>query len=90
MPNFNLFFGEGEQFTLEYIGMFIVQCGHIGNNENLRLKLFPNSLTGIALTWYTNLPANSVHNWQEMEEAFHSQFYKTEPEVPMADSSQLH
>ena len=25
-----------------------------------------------------------------MEEAFHSQFYRTEPEVSMADLSQLH
>ena len=90
VPNFTLFSGEGEQLTLEHIGRFVVQCGHIGNNENLRLRLFPNSLTGIAFSWYTNLPANSVHNWQEMEEAFHSQFYRTEPEVSMADLSRLH
>ena len=90
VPNFTLFSGEGEQSTIEHIGRFVVQCGHIGNNENLRLKLFPNSLTGIAFSWYSNLPANSVHNWQEMEEAFHSQFYRTEPEVSMADLSRLH
>ena len=67
-----------------------MQYGHIGNNKNLRLRLFPNSLTGIAFSWYSNLPANSVHNWQEIKEAFHSQFYRTEPEVSMADLSRLH
>ena len=50
VPNFTLFSGEGEQSTLEHISRFVVQCGHIRNNKNLRLKLFPNSLTGIAFT----------------------------------------
>ena len=54
------------------------------------MMLFPNSFTGIAFTWYTNLLANSVHNWQEIEEAIHSQFYRTELEVYMADLSRLH
>ena len=90
MPNFTLFSGKGEQSTLEHVDRFIVQCGHIGNNENMRQRLFPNSLIGIAFTWYTNLPANSVYNWQEMEETFHSQFYRIEPEVSEADLSRLH
>ena len=36
--NFTLFLGKGEQSTFKHIGRFIVQCGHIGNNENLRLS----------------------------------------------------
>ena len=54
------------------------------------MRLFPNSLIGISFTWYANFPANSVHNWQEMEEAFHSKLYQTEPEVSMTDLSRLH
>ena len=76
--------------TIERIGCFIVQCGHIRNNEDLRISLFPNSLTGIAFTWYTNLPVNLVYTWQEIEEIFYSQFYRTEPEVSMVNLSWLH
>ena len=54
------------------------------------MRLFPNSWTRVAFKWYTNLPANSIHNWQEIEETFHGQFYKTKPEVSIADLSRLH
>ncbi|KAF3431907.1 hypothetical protein FNV43_RR26643 [Rhamnella rubrinervis] len=57
---------------------------------NLELKLFANSLTGSAFTWFINLPANSIHTWQEMEKKFHEQFYRIEPEVSMADLSRLY
>ena len=88
--NFTLFVGEGEQSIIEHISHFIVQYGHIGNNEDLRKRLFLNYLTGIAFIWYTNFSANSVQNWQEIEEIFHSQFYRIEPKVSMADLSSLH
>ena len=76
--------------TVEHIDRFIAQCGHIGNNKDLRIRLLPNSLIEIAFAWYTNLLANSVHNWQEIEEAFHSQFYQIKLEVSMANLSRLH
>ena len=90
VPNFSLFSGDGEQSTIEHVGRFTVQCGHAGGIEALKLRLFPNSFTGIALSGYNNLPANSVLDWQQMEGAFHAQFYRTEPETLMADLSRLH
>ena len=67
IPNVFLFLGQGEQSTLEHIGRFIVQYGHVGSSKPLKLRLFPNSLTRITFTWYTNFSANSVFTWQQMD-----------------------
>lgn len=85
IPDFTLFYRDGRQSTLEHIARFTPQCKELANNDFMKLKLFPTSLTGIAFEWYTNLPPGSVPNWQRMEEIFHAQFYQIEPEVSMAD-----
>ena len=61
VPNFTLFNGEDHHASsVEHIGRFSVQCIAIENNPLLKLRLFGNSLSGQAFTWYTSLPANSV------------------------------
>ncbi|CAL8163077.1 unnamed protein product [Prunus armeniaca] len=61
VPNFTLFNGEDPHASsVEHIGRFSVQCIAIENNPLLKLRLFGNSLSGQAFTWYTSLPANSV------------------------------
>ncbi|CAL9024403.1 unnamed protein product, partial [Prunus brigantina] len=71
--------------TVEHTGRFTAQCAEIGHREALKLRLFPNTLTGTAFSWYVKLPQNSVPNWQVMEQIFHAQFYRPEPEVSMAN-----
>ena len=44
VPNFTLFSREGEQSTIEHIGRLIVQYGYIGNNEDMKMRLFPKLL----------------------------------------------
>ncbi|OMO91306.1 reverse transcriptase [Corchorus capsularis] len=90
VPDFTCFSGtSSEQLTLEHIARFTVQCGE-ANSGYHKLRLFPNSVTEAAFTWYINLPPNSVRFWEEMERLFHTQFYRTEPEVSMADLSRLY
>ncbi|GKV02908.1 hypothetical protein SLEP1_g15286 [Rubroshorea leprosula] len=89
VPKFTLFSSEASQSTIEHIGRFTIQCGEASGDDNLKLKLFPSSLTGIALTWYLSLPQNSVYSWRQMEDFFHTQFYRCELEVSMADLSRL-
>ena len=77
---------------MEHIARFTIQCGELANFENFsnfKLRLFPNSLTGNAFTWYATLPRNSVLTWQEMERQFHTQFFRTEPEVCIAELSRV-
>lgn len=54
VPEFTLFSGENNQSTVEHIGRFTVQCGEASADGNLKLRLFPNSLTGtlLGLAWY--------------------------------------
>lgn len=73
-PDFSLFSGEERRSTVEHVGRFTIQCGELANNEFYKLRLFGNSLTGPAFVWYINLPPNSIHSWEEMEESFHKQF----------------
>ncbi|XP_059654787.1 uncharacterized protein LOC132301561 [Cornus florida] len=49
IPEFATFNGEGEQYTLEHISRFTVQCGEAAANPWLKVRLFPNTLTGAEL-----------------------------------------
>ncbi|XP_059627576.1 uncharacterized protein LOC132270413 [Cornus florida] len=89
VPDFVTFSEEGNQSTVEHIGRFTVQCGEASVSPWLKLRLFPNSLTGAVFSWYIRLPLNSVFNWPQMEELFHNQFYRTETEPTLADLSRL-
>ena len=64
--DFSLFFGEYSQSTLEHVARFTVQWEELANHENFyhfKLRLYPNSLTREAFTWYTKLPRNSIRSW---------------------------
>ncbi|XP_059663630.1 uncharacterized protein LOC132309330 [Cornus florida] len=87
---FTTFNGEGEQSTLEHISHFTVQCGEAVANLWLKVCLFPNTLTGYAFRWYSNLPSNSIQSWQHFKDSFHTQLYRAEPEVSIVDLSRLH
>ena len=92
IPDFSLFSRENGQSTLEHIARFTVQCGELANYKNFyhcKLRLFPNSLTGAAFTWYTTLPRNSIRSWWEMERQFHTQFFRAELEVCIAELSRV-
>ncbi|XP_043694236.1 uncharacterized protein LOC122644944 [Telopea speciosissima] len=75
--------------TAEHITHFTVQYGNLGANEVQKLRLFPNSLTGSAFSWYITLRPTSVQSWREMEDHFHAQFYRTEPMVFVADLAKM-
>ncbi|CAL2259836.1 unnamed protein product [Prunus armeniaca] len=90
VPNLTLFNGEDPHASsVEHIGRFYVQCIAIENNPLLKLRLFGNSLSGQAFTWYTNLPANSVQTWEQMESVFHDYYYRIQPEVTISDLAAL-
>ncbi|CAL2270534.1 unnamed protein product [Prunus armeniaca] len=90
VPNFTLFNGEDPHASsVEHIGRFSVQCIAIENNPLLKLRLFRNSLSGQAFTWYTNLPANSVQTWEQMESVFHDYYYTIQLDVTISDLAAL-
>ena len=92
IPDFSLFYGEDDQSTLEHVARFTMQCGEFANYENfyhIKLRLFPNSLIGVAFTWYTTFPRNFIQSWQEMERQFYTQLFRVELEVCITELSRV-
>jgi len=75
IPKFTKFAGDTSESTVEHIAGYLTEAGDLENDENLRLKFFPNSLTKNAFTWFTTLAPHSIQNWTELERLLHEQFY---------------
>eukprot|EP00256_Glycine_max_P066604 XP_025981199.1 uncharacterized protein LOC100802634 [Glycine max] len=85
IPKFTKFAGETNESTVEHIARYLVEAGDLANNENLRMKFFPNSLTKNAFTWFTTLPPHSIHNWNQLERIFHEQFYMGQSKISLKE-----
>ena len=85
VPKFTKFSGDTTEFTVEHVARYLIEAGKIVNNENLRIKYFPSSLTKNAFTWFTTLPANSIHNWNQLERLFHEQFYMGQTKISLKE-----
>lgn len=53
--------------------------------EALRVRFFPLSLSGSALTWFSSLPCNSVKGWMDLEKQFHRYFFNGVQEMKLSD-----
>ena len=67
VPDFTKFSGQGDVSIVEHVNRFIMQCGEVGNQDALRVRLFSMSLLGSPFAWFTTLPANSVSYWADLE-----------------------
>nr|KYP70906.1 hypothetical protein KK1_010146 [Cajanus cajan] len=85
VPKFSKFAGELTESTVEHIARYGVECGDLANNEYLKMKYFPSSLTKHAFTWFTTLPPNSIHTWVQLEGSFHEHFFREETKVSIVD-----
>ncbi|XP_058747141.1 uncharacterized protein LOC131620142 [Vicia villosa] len=59
------FSGDTSESTTEHIARYMTEVGDLANNEDLRMKYFPSSLTKKAFTWFTTLPPNSIDTWSQ-------------------------
>ncbi len=82
---FTKFSGEDSRITWEHVGQFLEQCGEACSFDTFKLRLFSLSLSGIAFTWFTSLPTNSIHTWPQLEQRFHDYFYTGETELRLSD-----
>src|SRR5687767_16025575 len=49
------------------------------------VKQFVRSLQGNAFDWYTDLEANSIDSWEQLEHEFLNRFYSTRRTVSMVE-----
>jgi hypothetical protein len=88
VPKFTKFVGETNESTVEHIARYLMEAGEMAYNENLKLKYFPSSLTKNAFTWFTTLPPHSIFSWNQLEKAFHEQFYMGQSKISLKGTSQ--
>jgi hypothetical protein len=75
--------------TYEHANRFLAQCGEASATDALRVRLFPLSLSGLAFTWFSSLPYNSVHRWADLEKQFHKYFYSGIHEMKLSDPTAI-
>jgi len=85
IPKFTKFVGETNESTVEHIARYLMEAGDMANNENLTMKYFPSSLTKNAFTWFTTLPPHSIFSWNQLEKAFHEQFYMGQSKISLKE-----
>ncbi|XP_058741295.1 uncharacterized protein LOC131613663 [Vicia villosa] len=89
IPMYTKFGGETGKSTIEHIAKYLTESGDMANNESLRVKHFPSSLTKAAFTWFTTLPPNSVDSWPKLEKLFHEQFYEGHSKISQVELSSI-
>ncbi|XP_059285040.1 uncharacterized protein LOC132038380 [Lycium ferocissimum] len=72
VPKFNTFNGRGNPIT--HLKDYCSRLMGIGQNEALRMKLFIQSLSGLALDWYTEQDFRKWYTWEDMARDFVEQF----------------
>nr|ABA92716.2 retrotransposon protein, putative, unclassified [Oryza sativa Japonica Group] len=85
VPDISNFSGQDNVSTYEHVNRFLAQCGEASAVDALRVRLFPFSLSGLAFTWFSSLPYNSVNGWADLEKQFHSYFYNGIHEMKLSD-----
>lgn len=67
VPKFTKFVSDTNESTVEHIARYFTKSRDIENNENLRMRYFPSSLTKNAFTWFTMLPTHFINEWTCLE-----------------------
>lgn len=81
VPKFTKFSGDASESTVE--------AGDTANNENLKVKYFPSSLTKNSFTWFMMLPTSSIHDWTHLERLFDEQFYMGQSKISLKELASI-
>ena len=71
-PKFSKYDGTGN--SKMHLRMFVNKLGKPVDDENLLVHLFPESLEGDALDWYSNLKFEEMKTWLDLSTAFVRQY----------------
>jgi hypothetical protein len=89
VPDLAKFMGDDAKTTYEHIGQFLVHVNDMGITDVHKIRMFPLSLTGAALNWFTSLPPNSIDYWVSLEQKFNDCFYNGDVELRLSDLTSL-
>ncbi|XP_050897285.1 uncharacterized protein LOC127104118 [Lathyrus oleraceus] len=85
VPKFIKYYGDTSEYIVEHITRYLTEAADIANNENLRIRYFPSSLTKKDFTWFTTLLVNSIHDWTRLERLFYEQFYMGQSKINLKE-----
>nr|XP_027095940.1 uncharacterized protein LOC113715837 [Coffea arabica] len=71
-PKFSKYDGTGNPKT--HLRLFANKLGKSIGDESLPIRLFPESLEGDALNWYSNLKPEEIRTWLDLSTAFVRQY----------------
>lgn len=61
--NFPKFFGDGQQHPNEHVVVFYIACGvHSVEHEDVFVRLFVETLQGVAADWFYHLAPHAITN----------------------------
>lgn len=89
IPNFTKFSGDTSESTIKHVARYLIEARDISNNESLRIKLFPSSITKNVFTWFTTLLQSSIHTWNQLERMFHEQFYMGQKKISLKELASI-
>ncbi|KAL0428073.1 UNVERIFIED_CONTAM: hypothetical protein Slati_2982100 [Sesamum latifolium] len=75
LSKFQQFDGKGN--PKQHVAHFIKTCNNAGTYDDHLVKQFVRSLKGNAFDWYTDLEADSIDGWEQLEQEFLNRFYTT-------------
>ena len=72
VPDFNKY--KGTTCPKNHLKMYCRKMGAYTKDEMLLMHFFQESLTRVAVTWYTNQELSRVHSWKDLMVAFIRQY----------------
>lgn len=70
---------DGSTDPDEHIDVYTIDIGLFTTSEAIMCRVFPNSLKGMALSWFTKLPPYSVDSFKTLVNLFTTQFATSRP-----------
>jgi hypothetical protein len=69
-----------------------LQLGEASADEAFRVRYFSLLLTGLAFTWFSFLPPQSMGTWKDLEQKFHAHYFSgsTKKLIDLANLRQRH
>ena len=86
VPDFDKY--KGTTCPKNHLNLYCRKMGAYAKDEELLIHSFQENLTGVAVTWYTNLEPSRVHSWKDLMVAFIRQYQYNFDMVP--DRMQQH
>ena len=72
VPEFDKYMGT--VCPKNHLKMYCQKMGAYAKDEKLLMHFFQESLTGAAVTWYTNLEPSQFHSWKDLMVSFVRQY----------------